>query len=100
MKCLSIKKVHVLTQKVDSKYEKFIPHENFIFRCTTTASQLILLVDYQMYKYNLLIEQMRILSCEETHTKKQIHSESQCRTVCVAFFPANTHTHTTCLNMI
>ena len=56
------KKVHVLTQKVDSKYEKFIPRENFIFRCTTTASELILLVDYQLYKYNILIEQMRILS--------------------------------------
>ena len=40
------KKVHVLTQKVDSNYEKFIPRENFIFRCTTTASELILLVDY------------------------------------------------------
>ena len=46
------KKVHVLTQKVDSKYEKFIPREIFMFRCTTTASELILLVDYTVIVFD------------------------------------------------
>ena len=53
---------------IDKKYEKFIPRDNFIFRCTTTESELILLVGYQLYKFNLLIEQMRIVSCEEINT--------------------------------